>query len=101
MRIQDKDYILEYNYNAIADIEEKAGKGITKLFSEDVIGFNVLRLLVWGGLIKNNPRIIIQTAGNLIEKYVEEGNSTSEMMDEIMTAMQKNGFMGKQEPGEV
>ena len=50
VELDGKPRRLRYQYNDIADVEEKAGLGIAAIFNEDRIGFHSIRLLIWGGL---------------------------------------------------
>lgn len=68
-----KSYKLKYDFNAVADIEEKAGYGIGKLISEDMIGFHFIRLFMWGGLRHQDHGITPQRAGMIVKQMLEEG----------------------------
>lgn len=67
-----KTYVLTFNYNAIADIEEASGRGIGNLLSESVIGLHVVRILVWGGLRARMPGIVKHKAGEILQDYIKE-----------------------------
>ena len=67
-----KTYVLTFNYNAIADIEEASGRGIGNLLSESVVGLHVVRYLVWGGLRSRIPGITKAKAGEILHDYIME-----------------------------
>jgi len=71
--IDDTSYTLKYDYNAICDIEEKAGKPIQILFNEEMIGLYTVRVLLWGGLKWRNQGLTIQQVGLLIKKVIDSG----------------------------
>ena len=75
---------LKYDFNSIAEIEDKAGKTIGAIFTSGNVGFNTMRLLVWGGMLASRPRITLQQAGELIGEYVAEGGTLAGL-DEIIT----------------
>ena len=63
VELDDKPRRLRYQYNDIADVEEKAGLGIAAIFNEDRIGFHSIRLLIWGGLKWADHGLTIHRAG--------------------------------------
>ncbi len=71
--IEDTSYTLKYDYNAICDIETKAEKPISKIFSEELVGLNTVRMLLWGGLKWRNQGISLQQVGFMIEKLIALG----------------------------
>ena len=76
----DKPRKFRYDYNAIADVEEKAGMGIGEMFSAHRMGYHVIRLLVWGGLRWENRGLTTAQAGKMIGKYLENGGSLTEIV---------------------
>jgi len=86
---------LRYSLNALADIEEKAGLGISVLFSEQRMGFHVIRLLLWGGLKHADPGLTVSRAGQMIEQLKVEGNTLEEVVGWIMKAIEESGIMPK------
>ena len=87
----DKPRQLRYDFNAIADIEERAGLGIMAMFNEQVVGFNTIRLLVWGGIKWAERGFTTEQAGKSIMAYLEKGNSLETLTNKIMLALQKSG----------
>lgn len=71
--VKDKTYTLKYDFNAICEIEEKAGVGIPTLVSQNKLGMFPLRVLIWGGLKWRDQGITIDRVGNLIGEYISDG----------------------------
>ena len=86
---------LKYDFNAIADIEEKSGQGMAKLFSVDMMGLHTIRLLVWAGLKHEDPGITIQRAGMVIRDLMDEGRDLEFIMELIVDALSKSGVFPK------
>ncbi len=81
--VDKKEYILRYTFNAICDLEEEAKMGISSLLSQEKIGLNTFRLLVWAGLKWKDFGITKQRAGDIIHKYIENGGNYTELANEI------------------
>ena len=87
---------LRFDFNALADIEEKAGVGAAVLFSEQRMGFNAIRLLVWGGLRHQDPGLTTQRAGMIVKDYIEEGGTFEGLVVKIMEAINLSGLLPKE-----
>lgn len=83
---------LQYDFNAIADIEEKAGMPIGTLFTEGRLSFHTLRLLVWGGLKARQPNITVAVAGTYISNYAQGGGDMEYLGQRIITEIEKSGL---------
>lgn len=83
---------LRYDFNALADLEEKAGQGVGSLFSEGRLGFNTIRLLVWAGCKWQNKNLTLEQAGQAIQDYVVSGNSMDALANTILDEIQKSGL---------
>ena len=86
---------LKYDFNAIADIEELSGMGMAKMFSEEMIGFNTIRLLIWAGLKHEDRGITTQRAGMIIKDMMEESYTLESIMTLIMESLVKSGIFPK------
>jgi hypothetical protein len=82
---------LRFDINGIADVEERAGMGLPKLFSESMAGFHLLRLLLWGGLKWQDQGLTVARAGSMMQTYFEQGGSREELMDKIQKALMLSG----------
>jgi len=87
---------LRYDFNALADIEEKAGVGAAVLFSEQRMGFNAIRLLVWGGLRHQDPGLTTQRAGMVVKDFIDEGGTFEGLVGKIMEAIDLSGLLPKE-----
>ena len=85
---------LKFTYNSVCDIEEKAKAGIAALLTEEKIGFNTMRLLVWGGMKWENRGLTVEVVGNLIEEYIENGGSMVDLMGSVAEALEKCKVVG-------
>jgi hypothetical protein len=88
---------LRYDFNAIADIEQKAGLGIGALFDENRAGLNSLRLLIWGGLKWQERGLTVEQAGQIVGDYLKDGGSLEELMGKVTDALRQSGVIGFQE----
>ena len=98
----DKKRTLRFDFNALSDIEEQAGyRGILYLISERSIGFNTLRLMVWGGLRWQDEELTIKQAGEILQKYMEDEGDMQRLGDNIREALIESGLLGKKKSKEV
>ena len=99
IELDGKTRKLRYDFNAIADVEEKAGAGITRLFGEDMVGLHVLRLLIWGGLKWNDRGLTIARVGDMLQKYLESGGELPVLSEVIQKALMVSGVLKAGEEG--
>lgn len=85
----DQPRKFRYDYNAIADVEERAGLGIGAMFSEQRIGYHIIRLLVWGGLKWDNRGLTTDAVGKMIGKFLENGGELGTIVLEIKDMLVK------------
>ena len=85
---------LRYDFNAIADIEERAGQGVGSLFAEEKMGLNTIRLLVWGGMRHIKKGWSVEAAGLEIQTYLLQGGTIQELTEKIAAAVEKSGLFG-------
>ena len=90
----DKERTLRFDYNSIADIEEKTGNGIGVLLSEQRVGLHTLRLLYSGGLKHEDKDMSVVKAGKLLNDYLQSGGSWKELGDKLSQALDESGIMG-------
>ena len=94
IEIGGKTKRLRYDFNAVADIEEKSGRGLGDLFSEQNIGLYSIRLLLWGGLKWEDPGLTVERTGQMIQEYIEDGNTLEDLIPHIEEAINKSGLFG-------
>lgn len=96
----DKTKLLRYDFNSIADLEEKFGKGIAVIVSEEQVGFRALRLFYWAGLKWKDPGITVQRVGQMLQKKMtDEGETVDALFVPVMKALEKSGLL-KTKPSE-
>ena len=90
---------LRFDFNAMSDIEQYAGRGVGALFHPDNMGFNTIRLLYWGGLKWENPGLTIQKAGMIVGQMIKEGYTLEQLGELAAEAIEKGGFLGPGDQG--
>ncbi len=83
---------LRYDFNALADIEEKAGVGIGSLFNSERIGFSTIRLLIWGGLKHEDRGLTLERAGMLVKQMIDEGYDFESVAGLVNEALKVSGL---------
>ncbi len=97
IEIDGKVKRLRYDFNALADIEERAGAGIGSLFNESRIGFSTIRLLIWGGLKHEDRGLTLERAGQLVKQMIDEGYDFEQVAGLINEALQVSGLFPSDE----
>lgn len=87
--VKGKTHTLKYDFNAICDIEELAGVGISEFVSEKKVGMNTIRLVLWGGLKWKNNGLTKQQVGFIVRDYIEEGGEISELANHAFSLLSK------------
>lgn len=90
-----KSFTLRYDFNAICEIEAKAGKGFDELLSQQSGVHLSTRYLLWGGLLKNHKSITLDETGAIIENLIENGKSLVDIIQIIFNELVSSGFIGK------
>lgn len=88
LRIDGKDYELRYPINVLCSMCD-AGIDVTDLASIK-INIKVVRDLFMFGLRYENKKMTQAQAGDLIDAFIEEGGTFDELVNEIMTALNKS-----------
>jgi hypothetical protein len=105
IEIGGKSRRLRYDFNAIADIEQKAGLGIGALFDENRAGLNSLRLLIWGGLKWQERGLTVEQAGQIVGDYLSGGGTLEGLIAKVQRALQLSGVIdfgeAKEEEGNL
>lgn len=90
-----KTRLLRYDYNAVCEIEEQFGKGISAIFANDQAGFRSVRIILWAGLRWKDPGITLQRVGQMLNEEVKNGTSLEEIFKIAFKALNKSGVFGK------
>ena len=94
----DKVRHLRYSANAIADIEEELGAGLSVLLSPSTgIGVRHARAFLWGGLKHEDRRLTapggIEKTGDLIQEWYDRGESLDTLYIRILEALRNDGWL--------
>ncbi len=103
----DKIRHLRYDVNALADLEQKAGKSLQEILGTNAegetdgvgLGFSALRLLLWAGLKWERvaPRVSVEIAGSILQDYIADGGNMDELGKKITEAFNVSGIMGEKD----
>lgn len=91
----DQTKQLRYDFNAIADLEERFGKGVGAIFTEEQLGFRSLRLLYWAGLKWRDPGLTEQRVGNMLAQKMEQGDSLQDLFQPVVQALKLSGLINE------
>lgn len=87
IKLNGEDHILKYGFNAISELEEYYDKGIHSIVTEEVIGFNTVRSIIWAGMLWKNPNLKVHHIGQMLEQEMEE-NEEFDLQDWMKTAIE-------------
>jgi|PlaIllAssembly_1097288.scaffolds.fasta_scaffold380188_2 hypothetical protein len=94
LKIQDKEYLLRYDINALILLEEITGQSITNALKEDM-GIKMLRNLLYVGLKRNHKEITLESVGDLIEEYLDADGDMEKLSELITVAFSKSSLTSK------
>jgi hypothetical protein len=86
LELGGKERNIRYDSNSICVLEEKAGMGIPRILSEEQMGFNTLRLLLWAGCRHENQGLTLDMVGIWMEEYFDnddENKNFSELLEKV------------------
>jgi len=84
---------LRYDFNALADIEDKAGMSVNELFAPKNMGFHAFRLILWAGLKWKDRGLTVERAGMIINDMLAEGYSFDDLAELITKAFEQSGLI--------
>jgi len=96
-----KTRLLKYDFNAICEIEERTGKGVAAIFSEQSVGFNTIRLFLWAGLKWKLPGLQPQQVGQWLQQEAEQGRQPMEFMQPILIALKRAKILREVTPDDL
>ena len=97
------DLNLRYDFNALCEIENESGLGITEIINSTKITYTT-RVMLWGGLLHQKPNLTVKEAGEIIQDNLKNGKSLNDISEVIIKALTKSGVLGnnkKEEDNEV
>jgi hypothetical protein len=93
--IDGKEHILKFDYNAVADMEDKYGKGFFGLLREENMGFSIMRSLYWAGLKWKNKGLTLEAVGTMLGKELtDNGADWGELMKPLFKALKASKLLG-------
>lgn len=84
---------LRYDFNALADIEDKAGMSVNELFAPKNMGFHAFRLILWSGLKWKDRGLTVERAGMVVNDMLAEGYTFDDLADLITKAFEQSGLI--------
>ena len=90
IEIGGKAYALRYTVNSLCAMEERCGCSLEQALSKD---YTAARLLLWGGLIAKQPDLTLERAGEMLDRYLEDGGSIGGIVEIAAQALEAAGFL--------
>ena len=86
---------LKYTINAMVELEEMFGGGLSKIFTSDGAALTTARALIYVGLkYGGDRRITLEATGDLLSQFVlEPGKPIEEVFFIAMEALARGGFL--------
>jgi len=96
INIGGDEYKLRLTASAIMSIEKKLGKSLlTALESmKDNLVENIITIF-WGAMQPLNANVPFEKAGELFDRYIDEGSTIEDFMQEINSLFEVSGFFKK------
>lgn len=92
--VNGETYKLRFDFNSMAEIETKSGKGINQIFDEANVGFATIRLLYWGGMVwRKQQNFTLHKVGEILSDKLAEGGTLEDLLNPIMEAMKVAGLI--------
>jgi hypothetical protein len=94
--IGGEEYKLRLTASAIMAIEKKLGKSLFTALENIQDNFvETVITILWGSMQPLNANIPYEKATTLFDKYIDDGNSVEDLMQEINTLFEASGFFTK------
>jgi|TARA_R110000824_G_scaffold190282_3_gene371747 hypothetical protein len=78
----DRVRTLKFTFNAFAEFETMTGQSIQGVFSDsESIGFNMMRNLLWAGLMHEDATLTVKKTGELME--LADGSNLTKKIESI------------------
>jgi hypothetical protein len=88
---------LRYDFNALADLEERAGSGIAALVASGNMGYNTIRLFLWAGLKWEDKGLTPARVGTWLQEFLEGGGEIATLMEYVTHALKVSGVTKEEE----
>lgn len=90
----DRERHLRFTVNSLADLEQHLGTGLGGLVLSGRVGIQMLRGFVWAGLKHEDAKLTVVHAGDLLQRYLDQGGDLEQLAGQINEAMALAGFGG-------
>lgn len=87
-----KERTLRYDYNALADLEERAGLSIQALLDDQRLGLATVRAILWAGLRHRDKGLTPAQVGIWLQQYMTSGGDLQALMDAVQRALEESGL---------
>lgn len=103
VKINGKPVKLEYDFNAVCEIEDSLGKTINEIVSDkNKFGYRAIRSFFWGGMIKNKPGLEVEEAGEMLSEHIKnKPGALEKVIEQIFTCMRQDGVISDAEPEDL
>lgn len=91
VELAGRTYKMRYTVNSLCALEDRAGMSIDRLM---VRQFSATRLLLWAGLVEEQPELSVHDAGALIGECVARGGSLEDIVELCADGLRRAGFFG-------
>lgn len=96
--INGNKYVMRYTVNSLCALEDRAGMPIAQLMD---FQFSATRLLLWAGLMEEQPELTVRDVGALIGENIARGGSLEDIMDLCANGLREAGFFGDEKTGDA
>ena len=87
--LNGKNYTMRYTVNSLCALEDRTGMPIDQLMARQ---FSATRLLLWAGLVEEQPELSVNDAGALISDCVARGGSLEDIVQLCADGLKESGF---------
>jgi len=95
LKIQDKEYAIKYDINALVFLEELTGKTVSEIFTNQGFGIATLRYLFAAGLKKHHKDLDITAAGDLMQQFLDVQGTLEDFSQLITKAFNEANLVKK------
>ena len=94
LKIQDKEYLLKYDVNALVLLEDMTGVTLESLVANG-LGFGGLRTMLYVGLRKHHTEISLEATGDLIQSFLDAGQEPGTLGEILFKAFKDANLLAK------
>lgn len=91
--LERKIYHVEFEFNAVCDLEEQAGLGLGEMLAARKMSHQGIRALIFYGLKDRYRGTTIKLAGQIMNAWVKSGKKLDELSDVLLLALEDAGII--------